>query len=328
MQPVKIEISHRTIIFTFFFVFCLWLVFQIKDILLVLFIASMAMAALEPLVKKLESLKLARWASILLIYIFLISFFGIAVAGIVPPLIDQTSILINRFPALVKDVDLLGINENVTSEVISQLGSAPIKLLNFFIGLFSNLATVFIVAVLAFYLLLERKNLNEYLDKLLGKATGKEILTVLEKVERRLGSWIRAEITLMICVGLLSYFGFRILAMDFALPLAIFAGLLELIPNFGPTVATIPAVLAGLAVSPLHGLAALAWSFIVQQVENNFIVPKVMSRVIGLNPLITILSLSVGFKLAGIAGATLAIPVVLAFEVVFTELYAKRTSSN
>ena len=149
----------------------------------------------------------------------------------------------------------------------------------------------------------------------------------MEKIEKRLGSWIRAEVTLMIFVGALSYFGFRLLAIDFALPLAIIAGILEIIPNFGPTVATIPAVLAGLAMSPLHGLAALAWSFLVQQVENNIVVPRVMARVIGLNPLVTILSLSIGFKLAGIAGASLAIPVVLALEVIISDLYRRKISS-
>lgn len=328
MQPTKIEISHRTIIFTFLFVLGLWLVYQIRDILLILFVSSMAMAALEPLIRKLELLKLPRGIAILLIYIFLVLFLGIAVVGITPPLVDQTAILINKLPALFKQVELLGIDRNLINGQISQLGSVPVNLLNFFVGLFSNLATGIVVAVLTFYLLMERKNLSQYLTRFLGKPGEKEILEIIEKIEKRLGFWIRAELILMTFVGLLSYFGFRLLAMDFALPLAIIAGFLEVIPNFGPTIATVPAVLAGLAISPVHGLAALAWSFLVQQIENNFLVPKVMARTTGLNPLVTILSLSIGFKLAGIAGATLAIPVVLALEVIFTELYLKKTSGG
>lgn len=324
MKPVKIEISHKTIFFTFFFLICLWFLFQIKEIILILFVSSMAMAALEPTVRKLESLKLPRWLAILFIYIFLISFFGIAVAGVIPPLVDQTSVLINRLPEILKAVELLPIDRNLINGQIAQLGSVPVNVLNFFIGLFSNLASGVVVAILTFYLLMERKNLSQYLNRLLGDGAEKEILELVEKIEKRLGSWIRAELTLMIFVGILSYLGFRLLSIDFALPLAIIAGLLEIIPNFGPTIATIPAVLAGLAMSPVHGLAALAWSFLVQQIENNFIVPKVMAKVVGLNPLITILSLSIGFKLAGVAGASLAIPVVLALEVIITELYRKK----
>jgi len=320
MKPLKIEISHRTIIFTAVFIFALWLVSQIKDILFLLFIALMMMAALEPLVKKLESLKLPRWLAIVFIYIFLISFFGIAVAGIIPPLVDQTSVLINSLPSLIKEIDLIGIDQTIVNGFVSQLGNAPAGIIGFFINLFSNLATVLVVAILNFYLLMERKNLNQYLAKLLGKEAERQVIEILEKIEIRLGSWIRAEITLMTFVGIISYFGFRLLGLEFALPLAIIAGILEIIPNFGPIAATIPAVLAGLAMSGWHALAALSWCFIVQQLENNFIVPRVMRKVVGLNPLVTILSLSVGLRLAGVAGATLAIPVVLALEVVFAEV--------
>ncbi|HNP89477.1 MAG: AI-2 transport protein TqsA [Microgenomates group bacterium ADurb.Bin219] len=325
MKPLKIEISHRTIIFTAVFIFALWLVSEIKDILFLLFIALMMMAALEPLVKKLESLKLPRWLAIVFIYIFLISFFGIAFAGIIPPLVDQTSVLINSLPALIKEIDLIGIDQTIVNGFVSQLGNAPAGVIGFFISLFSNLATVLVVAILNFYLLMERKNLNQYLAKLLEKEGERQVIEILEKIEIRLGSWIRAEITLMTFVGIISYFGFRLLGLEFALPLAIIAGILEIIPNFGPIAATIPAVLAGLAMSGWHALAALSWCFIVQQLENNFIVPRVMKKVVGLNPLVTILSLSVGLRLAGIAGATLAIPVVLALEVVFAE-FARQKS--
>ncbi len=163
MQPTKIEISHRTIIFTFLFILCLWLVYQIKDILLILFVSCLAMAALEPSIRKLEHLRLPRGIAILLIYIFLVSFLGIAIAGITPPLIDQTAILINKLPALFKQVELLGIDKNLINGQISQLGSLPVNFLNFFVSLFSNVATGLVVAVLTFYLLLERKNLSLYL---------------------------------------------------------------------------------------------------------------------------------------------------------------------
>lgn len=120
----------------------------------------------------------------------------------------------------------------------------------------------------------------------------------------------------MLIVGTLSYIGYLIIGLPFALPLAFIAGMLELIPNIGPTVATIPAVLVGLSISPGHGLAALIVSIIVQQLENNVIVPKIMQKVIGLNPVVIILAIMTGFQLGGPLTAILALPIVLTARVI------------
>jgi len=132
----------------------------------------------------------------------------------------------------------------------------------------------------------------------------------------------------MTIVGVLSFVGLRLLGIEFALPLAILAGLLEIIPNIGPIVSAIPAVLSGLTVSPLMGLAVAALYFLIQQIENSIIVPRVMQKVVGVNPLVTILSLAIGFKLAGVAGAILAIPVVLVIQVATSEIFTSKRLQN
>ena len=106
------------------------------------------------------------------------------------------------------------------------------------------------------------------------------------------------------------------LAIDFALPLALLAAILEIIPNVGPVLSAVPAVLISLAISPISALAVMALYFLVQQVENYLIVPGVMGRAIHLSPLIIILSLMIGFKIGGLAGALLAIPTVLILRVI------------
>jgi predicted PurR-regulated permease PerM len=122
----------------------------------------------------------------------------------------------------------------------------------------------------------------------------------------------------------MTYFGLRILGIEFALPLALLAGVLEIIPNIGPILSSIPAIVAGLAFSPLMGLAVAALYFLIQQLENTLIVPKVMEKTAGVNPLVTILSLAIGFKLGGIVGAILAVPVVLLIQVVSSEVFASK----
>lgn len=328
MEPTKIEISHKTIIFTVLLLLLLWLLFFIKDILLVIFISTLLMVVLEPLVRPFERAGVPRAIALLLIYAFSLSFLGVAIAGVVPPLVDQTAVLLSRFPEFLEQVGVLGVEKGLIENQISQLGSIPANLFNFLRGFFSNLASIVVLGVVTFYLSVERRNLEGSLVDSLGKPLGKRVIEALDKVETRLGYWLRGELILMTVVGLLSYFGFRLLGIEFALPLAILAGLLEVIPNFGPTIASVPATLAGLLISPLHALGALCWSIVVQQVENNFIVPKVMQKVTGLNPLVVIISLTIGFRLAGIAGATLAVPVILVLGVIFSEVLQKKPQIN
>ncbi|RLC33466.1 hypothetical protein DRH14_04815, partial [Candidatus Shapirobacteria bacterium] len=160
----------------------------------------------------------------------------------------------------------------------------------------------------------ERKSFWKYSLKFFGKKDGSMVMRIMKNLEKSLGAWVNAELLLMLIVGLLSYVGYVILGLDFALPLGILAGLLEVIPNIGPTVATVMAMIVGFSMSPVLGLLSLFWGITVQQIENNLIVPKIMKKAVGLNPLVTVLLLAVGAKIAGISGAVLTIPVYLAVE--------------
>jgi len=323
-QAKKIEISYRTIIFTFIFTVAVWFLYQIRSVLLILFISIILTGALNPTVAWLEKRGLPRWLSILTIYLILMALFVVAIAGIVPPLVDQTSKLIETTGNLLSSLDFLGISSDWTQ----QLGNLPSQILKIALGLASNISTVIFVLVITFYLLLEHKNLDDYLFFLFGSSGKKRAGDIIANMEGKLGGWVRAELVLMTLIGLISYFGFKILGLRFALPLAILAGLLEVIPNIGPTLAAIPAILVGLIGSPLLALLTAIWCILVQQLENSFIVPKVMQRSIGVNPLVTIIVLAIGFKLAGIMGAVLGIPIYLTIEVFVSEFHLISKAKN
>jgi len=124
----------------------------------------------------------------------------------------------------------------------------------------------------------------------------------------------------MLIIGILSYIGYLIIGLDYALPLAIIAGLLELVPNIGPTIASLVAGIFGLTISPLTAVLAVIWGIVVQQLENNFIVPKIMKETVGINPLVTIILITAGAKLGGIAGAVIAVPLYIMIDTVFKTL--------
>jgi len=317
----KVEISHRTIIFTVFFLLGLWFLFEIRQIILALFVSLILMSAFNPSVNRLEKWRFPRWLAILIIYLGVLGILILGLAGIIPALIEQTGSFVEKIPLLFRQFTFLGIDSNILASQIAQLGTIPANILKLTVSLFSNIIAVFALFVITFYLLLERRNLDTYLQVLFGGGGEKKAKEFVDKVEERLGSWVRGEMTLMIIIGVTIYVGLKLLGIDFALPLAILAGVLEIVPNIGPIISAAPAVLMGLVISPVMALAVAALYFLVQQAENTLIVPKVMQKTVGVNPLVTILSLAVGFKLAGPIGAVLAVPAVLLIEVVISEWY-------
>ena len=331
-MPRKIEISHRTIIFTIFFLLFLWLLFLLRGVLLLVFLGIILMSALNPLVDRLARWKIPRVLSIILIYLLILAIVGFAIAGIIPPLVTQTQVLISRFPSYIENLKLFKIDEQIInsqlSQILDKLGTISGGVFRTFISFFQSLFNIIILLVISFYLLLERKNLSKYLLRFFGPEGETMGLKIFDQIEKRLGGWVRAEILLMITIGLLCYIGLRLIGIDLALPLAIFAGLMEIIPNVGPIVSAIPAVLAGLIISPLAALAVAALFFLVHQFENNLIVPQIMSKEVGINPLITIIALISGFTLGGVIGGVLAVPVVLLLEIIFTEIATSERFKN
>jgi len=321
-MPKKIEISHRTIIFTAVFVLGLWFLYLIRSILLVVFIAFILMFSLNPSVRKLEKLGMPRWLGILIMYVLALAILVLTISGIVPPLVEQTSKLINQIPQLFTQFRFLGIDEMVIASQLSQFASLPTNIIRFLLNVFSNILNVLVLGVITFYLLLERKRMDKHLTLLFGESKEKEIEKVIDGIEDRLGGWVRGELLLMTFVGILTYLGYIIIGLNFALALAILAFLLELLPNVGPTIAAIPAVLIGFTISPLHALAAAGWAFLVQQVENSILVPRIMEKTAHINPLVSLISLAIGFKLAGVGGAILAIPTYLLIETIARRVFS------
>lgn len=320
----KVEISHRTIVFTVFFLALCWLLIQIRQIILGFFIAMIIAAALNPLVDRLEKYHLPRALAALVIFILILGSLIFTLGLIISPLIDQTAVLISRLPTDLSYFPVLGIDVSSVFNQFVQLGSLPANLIKLTVGIFSNLVGILAIFVIAFYLLIERRNLDRYLLILFGDEKGAKSRLVVAKVEKKLGSWVRGQVVLMLIVGAFDFFGLKLLGVEFALPLAILGGLLEIMPNIGPTIATLPAILAGLTISVPHAAAAAGWYFLVQQLENSVLVPKVMEKATGVNPLITILALATGFKLSGVLGAILAVPIFLTFQVIMVEVFARK----
>ncbi|HJZ05201.1 hypothetical protein A2634_00325 [Candidatus Amesbacteria bacterium RIFCSPHIGHO2_01_FULL_48_32] len=322
MISSKIEISSKTIVFIALFIFLIWFTFQITDILIMLFVSVILTAAMGPLVDRLEKLRLPRPLAIVLVYIVVWGIVGSLIASLIPSLVDQTRRLIQILPAAVNRIEFFNTHQQeIAQQFLSRVGELPQNLLRLVFNLFGNLLNVLTVLVMSFYLLLERGRQEKYVSHFAGPESAPRVNRVIEEVESRLGAWVRGEVVLMFAVGLLTYIGLVFLGLDIALPLAILAGFLEIIPNVGPIISSVPSVLVALTVNPLIAAATASWYFLVQFLENNFLVPKVMQKAVGVNPLISLLGLMVGLRLGGPVGAVLALPIIITIRTCLKEFF-------
>ena len=173
--------------------------------------------------------------------------------------------------------------------------------------------------VLTFYLTVEEHALKRMLRSLVPVRYQPYITHLVNRIQEKIGMWLRGQLILSLIIFLLSWFGLTILGVKYALVLAIFSGLTELVPYLGPFIGAIPAVFIALTQSPALALGVIVVYLIIQQLENNVIVPKVMQRAVGLNPIITIIAMMIGFKLAGILGIIIAVPVATALSIVLND---------
>lgn len=321
-MPKKIEISHRTIIFTVVFLLSLWFLYFIKDIIFALFVSILLMSIFNPLVTRLTKWKVPRFVAVLITYILVLGLFGFSIAWIVPSLVEQTTNFVNDIPYFLNNLGWTNfINSNILSSFMSQIGALPSQAVKFGVSLFSNIVSILSVLVLSFYFLLYRSKLNDQLAFIFGEDRKAQVGKVIDEVEMNLGSWARGEIILMFFVGLFTYIGLLILGIPFALPLAIIAGVLEIIPVLGPNIAAIPAIVIGLTISPLMALAVAALCFLIQQLENYLLVPKIMEKSVGVNPIVTLISLTIGYRMMGIVGIILSIPLFLTIKILLKEYF-------
>lgn len=320
-MPRKIDISHRTIVFIALFILGLWITYLILDLLLLLFVALILASALSPIINFMVGKRVPRVIGILIVYAVIFSILGLLFAGFVPPLVEQTGRLITTLPSLLADkMHLANFDRSIFQSELADLSK---NLYSFAFAVFSNILTITFLIVLTFYILLEKESLQE---RAAGLFIGREerIKNLFMKIEEKLGAWLRGQLVLTVLIGVSVYIGLMVLNIPYALPLALLAGLLEVVPVIGPIIAALPAVGLALTIEPMLAAGVVAMYFIIQQLENNIIVPQVMKRAVGLNPLVVILAIAVGGRLLGLAGGILAVPITVVLQIIVTDFLKER----
>ncbi|NPV79116.1 MAG: AI-2E family transporter [Firmicutes bacterium] len=189
------------------------------------------------------------------------------------------------------------------------------ELVETLMGILSHFLGIIIVPVLAFYL---TKDINRIRGRIAGFLLAKgrgDIIALVGQIDGILSSYVRGQLLVGAIVGILTTIALALMDVDFALIVGILAGILNVIPYFGPILGAIPAVCASLLKSPWTGLWAGIVFILIQQLESSLIAPKILGDRVGLHPLVVVFSLLVGAELLGFTGLLIAVPVTAVLNV-------------
>lgn len=338
-NTLKLDISTTTILKVVGILMFVFFLFLIRDVLVILTISFILAAALEPVVDKLEKkFKFPRWLGALSIYGLFLAILYVFIMMVAPILSEQVKTLIANKDSYVNDVQSMisswpqeyqdqvnGLINNIPGTIKGwQIGGISNKVS----GVFSGLGSFVAILVISVYVLSLKNGMKQTVSAFVPEKRRKLFIKMFGDITRKLSLWFRGQLVLSFSVGLATFIGLWIMHIPYALILAIIAAFTELIPMVGPVLGAIPAVIIALFISPVMALIVGVFYIFVQQLENHILVPQVMKKAVGLNPVIIISAMLIGAKLLGILGVILAVPVAASISVILKEWPKKEVNSG
>ncbi len=281
------------------------------------------MTTLRPVVLVLNRKKLPYIISVLTLYAVLFIFLTLLIFPLFPFFATQIQSLLSNFPVFIqKSGQALGYKidySNVNSSINSFFQTIGGNL--FFITgqVFGGIISLITITVVSFYLLLYHDRFEKLIVHLFPQDKKEQTIEAFLKIEEKLGKWLRGQLILSLLIGVLSWVFLTFIGIEYALPLAFIAGLLEIIPMIGPIIAAVPAVIVALTISPGLAVVVLIGYIVIQTIESNIFVPKIMQSAVGLNPVVIIIAILVGSNLLGVWGALLSVPFVSVATIILSE---------
>lgn len=300
-----------------------FLVFYLRQVFGLLFVAVVLASAVDPLIDRLQRYHIPRGVSILVIYTFTAVAIFVVIAVLIPPLILQITQLGSTLTNYTSGIDhfyqYVTQNENATvvdavRGNLSSLNASVAALTSSFFATLSNAlsvtASIIFVLVITFYITIEEDGLKKFIRSVAPIQFQPYLVQKTNRIQGRLGSWLSGQLGLMVIIGVLTFIGLSLIGVPYPLVLALLAGLFEFIPFIGPFVAAVPAVFFAFTDSPWKALVVVVFYLILQQLENQVLVPKIMQRALGLSPIVILTAVLIGAKIAGLPGILLAVPAV------------------
>lgn len=328
MKFVDLEYSTRVILKVVLVILTLAFLWVVRDVLVIMLLAIVFASAMDPLADYLSKRRIPRGVSVMALYVVVLGIAALVISSIIPAVVDQFKLLVQNFPAFLASFQerypsVSGAFGTVNgNEILQSLvgGGDGGTVFTRTAGVFSGVFAFITVLVISFYLVVaDQKGMKELIRPLVPEKNRDMVMSLVLKIQKKMGLWVLGQVILSIAIFVFTFVGLTILGVKYALVLALLAGLLEVVPYMGPFLSAVPAVLFAFIQSPPLALAVIVLYILVQKSESYILVPKVMQKTVGTSPLVVLVSLLIGFKLAGVLGLLLAVPIAGAIMVLLEE---------
>lgn len=333
-QDFVYHISGRSVAKAILVVAFFAVLFVLRDLLLVVVAAVVIASAIEPITRWFIKFRIARLPAVIFIYVGLALLLAGTFYFLILPLLSDTSSLLDTLPSYISKVSewkpfsggetpTVATRAFLSPEISSRLPLQEIAeqfnraLSSLSEGFWSTASVAFggimsfvLIVVLSFYLAVQEHGIANFLSVITPKKERPYILNLWKRAEEKIGLWMQGQLLLVVIVAVLVYLGLTLIGVEHALPLAVIAGLFEIIPVFGPILSAIPAIALGLADGGVSMALLIGGLYlIIQQFENQLIYPLVVKKVVGVPPVVVMLALVAGGQLAGFLGLLLSVPI-------------------
>ena len=310
------------------------ILYVLRNVLIVLYISMLLAIGFSPAVNWLErrlagrKQRVPRWAAILVLYVTGLSAIALLLAIVLPQVVRQMAELWQKLPEYVEQLQVALVRSGLIerrwtwSELLQKLpnpGAALGGVVNAVQGAIGLIAGTVAILILPFYLLVEAEDLQKTLLRLFAKERRPTIARITRDVTFKVGAWLTGQLLLAGIIGSTAAIGLWILGVPYFWVLGVVAGIGEMVPVIGPVIAAIPAIFMGWTVSGKTALFVAIYFLVQQIIENNVLVPRVMSRQVGVSAATVLVAILIGSTLLGVTGALLAVPSAAIAQILFQE---------
>ena len=324
-KSMVISITPTTVIKTVVILAVCWLLFVIRDIVLIVLTAVVIASAIEPGVAGLVRQKIPRILAVLLIYVLMFAFIVALFFFFLPFVVNDLSLFVTSLPQYVETLttssafneygSIIGISGSNNDLVTGTLSILDVR--TYFTEPLAAIAVVFggvfsfiLIMVFSFYFAVVDTGVDDFLRIITPKKHQSYMIGLWRRSQHKIGLWMQGQLLLAVIMGVITFLGLMIFGVPPAPALAVLTAVAEIIPVFGVIFAGTVASAVGFAAGGLAlGLIVVALYLIASQFESHLIYPLVVTRVVGIPPLLVILALIIGGQLAGFLGIILSVPI-------------------
>lgn len=326
-KELRISITAGTVFTTLFVLIGVYMFWLLRDLALLILTAIVISSAIEPGVAFFIRFHIPRFISALLVYVLVFGSVFSILYFFFPPIISDAANFLSAMPRYLETINITDPLATITDATVtapsqsqsfvqsllsfqSIFSSGSASVLQLIVTFFGGIFSLILVIVLSFYFALQDTGVDDFIRLVMPVKYEAYYVDLWKRSQKKIGLWMQGQILLSVIVGILTYLGLLIIGIPYALLLAVFTAMAEIIPVFGSLIAGMVAVVVAYSDGGVALGAIVAGLYVVvNQFESNLIYPLIVKKIVGIPPLLVIVALIAGYTLAGFLGVLLSVPV-------------------